>query len=1003
MQTIKPSLGLLASPLGIVKSNAFNRFLLRKSNFQLGLNQPLGAKLAVTLHNMAPLVNHSKLLLSRQEQAVTDETIWNQDWDFDGLKKNNTNVLYDPLETEILHSPEEQTPDDKNYFNPEHIITIITDSLPSTTLTDISFIHSTEDNYYNQTSIHDINQDTIPSKKTTKTNKSSKKPKNKKSNKNTNTVQKKPKPTVTNTAPENQHLFNEKNSPLQLLQAGEPLQSTASLTPLLPEEASKLTPPSLINNSFGELGYLNNMESQNNNFQLEAKNVLQDEYLISSPQVDINLKEISNQESILYAQVNTNYDIHEIEASQETKNIIELDEDFSIIDSQNQEKPVITQLTSPINPKTLEDNSVFKNLENFQDISENTSEVIKQPIQEHEEIKQERTENKEITSQPIYREVSSVESTEVINTLDSTVESEHTENFINDIPLKQNINLELPITETVINHAPPIQHNTQTNTYTPSDLNTSSLTFPLTKEKQEFDVQRQDEAITTDITLDKINTQENIFEESQNISSVEDLTIQKLHLDNLEKNYQIPTNSSENVDIESIPTNLINTLEVLPNQKLLPGANLDTDTTVIQNSVQHHNAHQATDEIDSININNINVYTQTIDNTLNINVVDGKNDNLVIEETPNEQVLPKVSKKVDNLETENLIKITDSITNSKNILPKISSENVANDLSSNLFNNLQNQDLQAPTGYATGGLVVPTNISDNPTIAPSDTVPAMLTPGEFIINVKDAQKNIDILRHINSGGTLPEDITTPNKASTETTEQNGANEKLNSFQPSTKVDIQTSLSNIISPQLTDSEMRSPGIKAPNPLQFNLFDNSTENSNHNLTAQITNHSNQYSSPPLIFRQANTSNTGIPSQWSSVEELLNLRQDSTNEYSEEFTLFSFGQTSSTTPDLDYPLDSKNSQAPTVSTKRLPAVQGFAEGGEVTESDIATDIEPITETIQSPANSNTFDSAKQENNENDSLDIETLAREIYNRLRQRLEIERERYGIYSGRLPW
>ena len=65
-------------------------------------------------------------------------------------------------------------------------------------------------------------------------------------------------------------------------------------------------------------------------------------------------------------------------------------------------------------------------------------------------------------------------------------------------------------------------------------------------------------------------------------------------------------------------------------------------------------------------------------------------------------------------------------------------------------------------------------------------------------------------------------------------------------------------------------------------------------------------------------------------------------------------------------------------------------------VTPPDISTKIEPITETIESAS------SLSEEDND-DTANLEALAREIYSRLRQRIEIERERHGGYSGRLPW
>ena len=53
----------------------------------------------------------------------------------------------------------------------------------------------------------------------------------------------------------------------------------------------------------------------------------------------------------------------------------------------------------------------------------------------------------------------------------------------------------------------------------------------------------------------------------------------------------------------------------------------------------------------------------------------------------------------------------------------------------------------------------------------------------------------------------------------------------------------------------------------------------------------------------------------------------------------------------------------------------------------------MEPVTKSINMSSNSK----------ENDEIALESLAREIYSRLRQQLEIEKERQGSYLGRLPW
>ncbi len=292
-------------------------------------------------------------------------------------------------------------------------------------------------------------------------------------------------------------------------------------------------------------------------------------------------------------------------------------------------------------------------------------------------------------------------------------------------------------------------------------------------------------------------------------------------------------------------------------------------------------------------------------------------------------------------------------------------------------------EIPAPAGFATGGLVAASQPIEKQQIASSDIIPAMLTPGEFVINVRDAQQNLDVLHYLNSGGTLPEDIIFPTAPTPESKEEADTasinpSTKVNSFKQSLALqeNVDLNLSTIqnlpISPS-PDLGIRNQGIAIDSSLQFNTFANSKSH---------VSKSNDYLSPQQIFRQKNTNNTNAPSQWSNVEELLNGNN--------ELTIFNFGDVESSKQNLE---DSSMDESPKIFAKQLPSPKGFAEGGEVTATDIATNIEPITETIQRPSDSE----------EKNSPDLETLAREIYHRLRQRLEIERERHGIYLGRLPW
>ncbi|OUL28327.1 hypothetical protein BV378_07890 [Nostoc sp. RF31YmG] len=281
--------------------------------------------------------------------------------------------------------------------------------------------------------------------------------------------------------------------------------------------------------------------------------------------------------------------------------------------------------------------------------------------------------------------------------------------------------------------------------------------------------------------------------------------------------------------------------------------------------------------------------------------------------------------------------------------------------------------LPAPQGFATGGQVTQSSV-ENPQIASSDTVPAMLTPGEFVVNANDAQKNLHILRHINTGGT-PKDIIFPSlELPTPETPT-----KVDSFgdislQRQNSDSRASEESNSLIPSSLGAEIGKQRLLSHSSLQLNTVENKTTTGNES--------SAHYSLPRLIFRKPSFNTNAsydTPTQWSSVEELLNGNNDS-------FTSVNF---------ISGESNSQNSESPQVFTKSLSSPRGFANGGEVTAPDIASDIQPIKETIQSP--SATIPEADESGN------LEALAYEIYNRLRQRIEVERERQGIYLGRLPW
>ena len=304
--------------------------------------------------------------------------------------------------------------------------------------------------------------------------------------------------------------------------------------------------------------------------------------------------------------------------------------------------------------------------------------------------------------------------------------------------------------------------------------------------------------------------------------------------------------------------------------------------------------------------------------------------------------------------------------------------------------------LPAPKGYATGGQVTTTAVENHQPVAPSDTVPAMLTPGEFVINAKDTQKNLQILKHINTGGS-PEEIISPSLevANTQTPEET------NFLEPTTKVDSFTDGALQRKEAESNSSSEPTALTSPSlgveigKQRLSILNSPQINTVENTTNNTRESSPHYSSPSLIFRKSNLStNTETPSQWSSIEELLNSNHDQSSN-------FNFNSVESNWQNSPSSQVSSFSTPSNVFTKRLSTPQGFANGGEVIAPDISRDIAPITETIESPYSS--LPTEKNDDNEDDDGKLEILAQEIYYRLRQKIEIEKERQGKYIGRLPW
>jgi hypothetical protein len=285
--------------------------------------------------------------------------------------------------------------------------------------------------------------------------------------------------------------------------------------------------------------------------------------------------------------------------------------------------------------------------------------------------------------------------------------------------------------------------------------------------------------------------------------------------------------------------------------------------------------------------------------------------------------------------------------------------------------------IPAPTvGYATGGYVKDANHIDLQSIATSDTVSAMLTPGEFVINAKAAQENLDLLTHINSGGEPAAKLPNPE------------------IQPSIIEPVSTSID--ISPtsiqRKHNNSLTSPFLQQEISLQqLSQLINTGLDSAQSSQAESNNSSPTYSSPSMVFRKSIASpqpqyiGTDTPDQWGSIEDLMNGGSHNSD-------TFSFENISPQHPDVE------SRSSPRISPQYTSLTRGVAGSGEVTPSDISKTIAPITHTIESP-----ISNPQQQPENNDPAELEILAREIYHRLRQRLEIERERHGSYSGNLPW
>jgi hypothetical protein len=445
---------------------------------------------------------------------------------------------------------------------------------------------------------------------------------------------------------------------------------------------------------------------------------------------------------------------------------------------------------------------------------------------------------------------------------------------------------------------------------------------------------------------------------------------------------------SENLENSQIPIiEATNTLSIDPDLtiKSIPTLSLDSSQFNMDISLPTNLLLESTEVIEVDQANPIEASNEFSSNNLSTSPIadrssiDQSSDNPLqtiskIEHFPVD-IVNSVENQINN--STNTIQLDQLITE----LPEVDREKLplrSIDLhDDNVEDNSADITIPAPTvGYATGGYVQDANHIDLQSIASSDTVSAMLTPGEFVINAKDAQKNLDLLTHINRGGE-PETVLPNTEIQPSIIES-----------PSTSTDISPASiqrkrnDSLISPSL----QQEIGLQQLSPLinpGLDPFQSSQTES--------TNSSPTYSSPLMIFRkpisspQPQYTGTDTPDRWESIEDLINGGSNKSD-------MFNFENISPQQPDLE------SQSLPIISPQYTSPTRGFADGGEVTPSDIATTIEPVTQTIESPINN---PQSQPENN--DPAELEILAREIYHRLRQRLEIERERHGSYSGNLAW
>jgi preprotein translocase subunit SecE len=259
--------------------------------------------------------------------------------------------------------------------------------------------------------------------------------------------------------------------------------------------------------------------------------------------------------------------------------------------------------------------------------------------------------------------------------------------------------------------------------------------------------------------------------EKENISDISTQIINKFFVDFIDNLPQMSKNNNF-IDNTQIDVNLKNNIPILDNVfDTTSDINMtehDTGTKINDNTLYNRNIQN--EETVNKNIQNEETVNKNIQNeeTVNKNVQNEEtvNKNVQNEETVNKNIQNEetVNKNIQNEETVNNSNISKNIINkSASLINK--TEGLSDNIESNYYNETSLQQIVTDiyniitqTSQNNNDQVLYRNIGgDVPGIGNTDTVPAMLTPGEYVINKESTQKYKPILEQINND-TLPKNI-----------------------------------------------------------------------------------------------------------------------------------------------------------------------------------------------------------------------------------------------------